>query len=268
MKKLIRFLVFVGLIAAMASPTSGHQVALKDGKIIKFQKYRATETHLSYVDENGKEISVLLSDIDMERTRQLNASENPPLDFPGLASAASQGTSVGQPSLGQIARNLRKNKPEPAKHAFTTDDFNTLTAGTIDVPASGSSTPDGWRERLNAVRSKMAPFENMDAAKFSRWALGEFDVDFPGRKEWQEQLFEKKVSLLGSVQDAEKAFEDYQRTHDAMRPLAVLTKGEEEKFEQSRKNLGLALDRVQTQGYELDAVIRQGKERAKAWKGK
>jgi hypothetical protein len=46
------------------------------------------------------------------------------------------------------------------------------------------------------------------------------------------------------------------------------TKGEEDKYEQSRKRLEQAIDRSRTQGYKLDNIINEGKKRAAAWKGR
>jgi hypothetical protein len=111
----------------------------------------------------------------------------------------------------------------------------------------------------------MAPFENMDSAKLARLALGNLDVDFPGRKEWEEQLFEQKQMILNLVEVAERAFQEYQETRDTMMRVKDLTKGEEDKYEQARKGLEEAINRSRTQGYKLDNIINDGKKRAVAW---
>ena len=114
----------------------------------------------------------------------------------------------------------------------------------------------------------MAPFENMDSAELARLSLDDLDVDFPGRKEWEDQLFEQKKMILNLLQDAERAFQEYQETRDTLTRVTGLTKGEEDKYEQARKRLEQAIDRSRAQGYRLDSVINDGKKRAIAWKGR
>jgi hypothetical protein len=108
----------------------------------------------------------------------------------------------------------------------------------------------------------------MDSASLARLALGDLDVGFPGRKEWEQQLFEQKQVILNLVQDAEQAFQQYHETRETMMRVKGLTKGEEDRYEQARKRLEQAIDRSQTQGNKLDGLINEGKKRAKAWKGK
>ncbi len=269
MDKLVRFLSkLLTILLFAALPVFAYEVALKDGRVIKFQKYRATETALLYIVDQGKEISIPLSSVDPDRTRELNIKENPPLNLPGVIAASASGNADSLPSLGEIARKLRKDEPRAAKHAYTTDD---LASGSSEESNSGpvkGSDPETWRRRLDDVRKKMEPFKNMDSAELARLALGNLDVDFPGRKEWEDRLFEQKRIVLNLAQDAERAFQEYQELRDAMTRVTGLTKGEEDRYEEARKRLEQAIDRPRTQGHQLDSVINDGKKRAIAWKKK
>jgi hypothetical protein len=260
--------IFSGLLAILlmvALPAFCYEVALKDGRVIRFQKYRASETALIYINDQGKEISIPLSSIDPDRTRELNTQENPPLNLPGLITTLSSPNSDSVPSLGEVARKLRKDQTKEKRRAYTTDDLVPGSPEVPDLPVAQSSEPDAWRQRLNEVRKKMEPFENMDSAGLARLALGNLEVDFPGRKEWQEQLFEQKKIILDLVRDAERAFQEYQEMRDSMMRAKGLTKGEEDKYEQARKRLEQAIDRSRAQGFKLDNIINEGKTRAVAW---
>jgi hypothetical protein len=101
------FLGILAILLLVVSPLFAYDVVLKDGSVIHFQKYRATETALLYIDDQGKEISIPLTSVDLDRTRELNAKENPPLNLPGLVTASSSANPDGQASHGDIARNLR-----------------------------------------------------------------------------------------------------------------------------------------------------------------
>ena len=108
----------------------------------------------------------------------------------------------------------------------------------------------------------------MDSAELARLALENLNVDFPGRKEWEDQLFEQKKMILNLVQDAERAFQEYQETRDTMMQVKELTKGEEDKYEQARKRLEQAIDRSRAEANKLDGLLNDGRKRAAAWKGR
>ena len=78
------------LTAMVAPPALAHQIALKSGRVVQFERYRVTETLLFYTDSSGKEVKIALADIDLDRTRDLSAPDNPPLDLPGLSPLQSE----------------------------------------------------------------------------------------------------------------------------------------------------------------------------------
>ncbi len=83
-----------------------------------------------------------------------------------------------------------------------------------------------------------------------------------------DQLFQQKKVILNVVQDAERAFQEYHETCDTILQIKGLTQGEENKYEQTRKRLEQAIDRVRTEANKLDSLINNGKKRAAAWKGR
>jgi hypothetical protein len=269
MCNLLRTLAGLLTILLLTSPpVFGYEVALNDGRVIQFQKYRATETALVYIDDLGKEISIPLSSVDLDRTRGLNSKENPPLDLPGLITTSASGNADSQPSLGDIARKLRKGEPKATRRAYTTDDLAAGSSEPFDLPPVQSADSDAWRQRLDNARKMMVPFEDLDREKFSRWALGDLNVDFPDRKEWEVKLFEQKQTFVNLVQDAERMFGEYQQMRDTMKEVKELTKGEEAKYEEARKRLGQSIDRFQAQWTKVDSIINDGKRRALAWRGR
>src|ERR1700687_1992295 len=96
MKLARTFLGILAILLLVAVPVFAYEVALKDGRVIQFQKYQASELSLFYIDDQGKEISLPLSSIDLDRTRELNAKENPPFNLPGLITTSSSANPNGQ----------------------------------------------------------------------------------------------------------------------------------------------------------------------------
>jgi hypothetical protein len=269
MEKVVReFFKCLAILLFVSLPVFAYSVVLKDGRVIQFQKYRVVEATLLYIDDKGKEISLPLDSIDLVRTHQVNVGQNPPFDLPGPATAAPSEKCEEQSSLGELARKYRKVERGTTKRIYTTDDISSSSVTTGEEASPKGSDPDAWRQRLDSVRKKMAPFEDIDSAELARLALGNLNVDFPGRKEWEEQLFEQKQMILHLVQDAERAFQEYQETRDTMIQVKGLTKGEEDNYEQARKRLEQAIDRAQAQAYKLDSLINDGKKRAATWKGR
>lgn len=117
------------LITLCSLPLHAHQAALKNGFVIHFQKYRVEGNNLYYVGDDGKEISVPLSTINMELTRQLNTAEKTPLKLPGM-SATNATNGDGPPaSLGELAQRLRPGDAKTTKQRVFTDDNFSHTAG-------------------------------------------------------------------------------------------------------------------------------------------
>jgi hypothetical protein len=69
MRALLAVIVGIAFVAPLAPSISAHQVALKDGRVIQFEKYRVADGALVYTGSDGKEAKIALADIDLGRTR-------------------------------------------------------------------------------------------------------------------------------------------------------------------------------------------------------
>lgn len=185
-------LIMLGLFVLVALPLYAYQVALKDGRIIEFQKYRVAGGHLYYVASDGKEATTPLAAIDLERTRQLNAGASPPLALPGLmASDVSSGQA--EPSLGDYARKLREKQSKDGKdHSWVSEALGRSDAVKSKTPQgpvqSGSrADPKEYYENLARDMDREADkLENVTARQLADDVVR--DVRFPGREYWEANL--------------------------------------------------------------------------------
>jgi hypothetical protein len=266
LQRVITFLA-IGLLAA--SSACAYTVALTDGRLIQFQKYRTTETALLYVDDQGREIAVPLSSIDLDRTRQLNSGESPALDLPGMKSKGLSKTAEPQPSLGEIARGLhKKGATDPNQRVFTNDDVASAPSTTADALSITNSNPDTWRDHLGAVKATVDSLENTDANSLARKVLGNLDIDFPGRRAWEEELFSRKGAVSTTLQNASKQYEEYYSLRDVLKRAGTLSKGDEDKLSQARLAAASAINQAQVQQSKFESTVDKGKQRALEWKRK
>jgi hypothetical protein len=192
------------LLALLGGPLYAHRVALKDGRTVQFEKYRATETKLFYASATGEEIGIPLADVDFDRTQQLNSQEAVPLNLPGMA--ATNGTG---PSLADIARQQQKNKPGvAAKRVVTDDDVShgspeaTATAEQAAPPAAETQSHAG------SVQQVIDSFANKTQKQLASEAAGE--VQFPDRDAWEQKLYaqgQRVVKFAQSYLDRTKKLE-------------------------------------------------------------
>jgi hypothetical protein len=141
-----------------------------------------------------------------------------------------------QPSLGDVARQARKDKA--AKSASATPSKTVITDETLpssgasggsggggftlgdlgDSKASASTDPvaAGYAglDRAEVAMNKLAP---MDRSTLAKVALGNNDVDFPGRREWEEKLFSAKQGYVsharGLIREVREILTNAQALH-------------------------------------------------------
>jgi hypothetical protein len=181
----------LALMAAAASPLWAYHIALKDGRIIEFKNYRVTEKTLFYVNGQDREVSIALSLVDLDRTAQLNASENPSLDLPGLVHPPHPSESDNQPTLGDIARGLRKkDATSTSKQVLTNDDV-------APAPFSTGTSSGGTASDNQTIMGK---FFDLDRVTLGQAILrmAEIDVNtpFPERSDWEFSLFDAKQDMV------------------------------------------------------------------------
>ena len=194
-------------LTAMLGPLAlGHQVALKTGRVIRFEEYRVTENLLLYTDSSGKETKIALNDIDFDHTRELSAGDNPPLDLPGLNLPNRRQTETGapSPSLGEVAKKLRTTDSKTkAQRVFTDDDVaHSSNSGGAALPQADSSD---WRSIADQASSTADSLREMTQGQLQQSALGELaSVQFPGRDTWASRLESAKNDLLQVFRDGTK----------------------------------------------------------------
>jgi hypothetical protein len=168
-----RPVVLLALALLVCAPRLfAYDVALRSGAVIHFKNCRVVNQELLYIAEDGIEKSVLLSDINFERTRELNASAYPPLDLDGWIKQmnAPKKTLAATPSqpLGDVARELRlKGVTDPQGHVFTDDDFPKSPGAPPSANASSEASPG----RLNSPSSPGA------STTASDWAASKAKIE-------------------------------------------------------------------------------------------
>lgn len=196
-----RWLFAALLLALLATPLFAYRLVMKDGRIMRFEKYRVTEKTLYYTGEDGKDVAVLLTDIDMDQTQRLNAQESVPLNLPGMASPSQHTSDNAEPSLAEIARQAGgKSTTSITKRVFTDDD---LKHGSSQPPLPDlTKTVAGYRNDTEAYLQDAEKYADSLNAKTPR-QLGEIvakDIQFPGRDAWEKQLADRRDALVTATQ--------------------------------------------------------------------
>jgi hypothetical protein len=196
--------VLLLLASLLCSPLFAYQLALKDGRTVQFQRCRVESGRFFYTDEAGKEASVPISDVDVERTRALNAQESPPLDLSALA-VPGAGDSAEPASLGDAARQLRsQGKAHEAgqKRSYTDDDVKpaakpaTAEAKAAATGVQGQKTDSKQDEGEELTEQDASEFYDLGREETGRAVLayGKLppDTPFPDRADWEVRMYEAK----------------------------------------------------------------------------
>lgn len=208
--------------------------------------------------------------IDLDRTRELNAKENPPLNLPGLLPTSAGRNLDSQPSLGEIARNFHKKyATAPSRRVLSNDDVASASfAATPEALTLQNSNPDTWNARIHAFSATVGPLENMDANKLARAVLGDLDVNFSGRREWEVELLMRKEAVVAALQTALSQYEEFYRLRDVLKNTPSISKGDEDKLSKARMAAESAINQAQVQQSKFESTIDKGKQRALEWKRK
>ena len=193
MSALVSLFIALCCSAVLSSVAMAHKVVLKDGRIIQFEKYRATEDLLLYTDSAGHEVKVLLRDIDLDRTRELSATDTQPLDLPGLIMPNRMVVESGGQSLGDVAKKLRTtDTTTKAQRVFTDDDVVHGTPAT--PPVSADSSIDQIEGNLQAAEKYADDLQSKTPRQLG--SITARDVQFPGRDAWESKLTAARDSLV------------------------------------------------------------------------
>jgi len=197
----IGFVVAVlSFLAMLALTVAAHQIVLKDGNVIQFEKYRVVEGQLFYVNGDGKEVQIAISSIDLERTQKLSASDSPPLELPGLMPQGATPALNANQSLGEIAKQVRpKDAKVITQRVFTNDGVAARSTPSLSELTAPSSTPTD--EQYRSAMGRLINLANDLAIQTPR-QLGESvagDTQFSGRADWEQRLYEQKEKFVSAI---------------------------------------------------------------------
>ena len=161
----------------------------------------------------------------------------------------------------------KKDATAPSNRVLSNDDVASapLAAAAGALPRQNSN-PDTWRVRLDAFRATVGPLENMHANKLARAVLGDLDVDFSGRLEWEEELSVRKEAVVAALQTASRQYEEFYRLRDVLKLTPSISKGDEDKLAQARMAVESAINQAQVQQSKFESTIDKGRQRALEWK--
>ncbi len=186
--------LFLLLLALCVTPAFAQKVVTKDGKVIQFKSYRVSEERLWYINEESKEGSLSIIDIDLARTQELNANESSPLVLPGMTGTTKNANA--EPSLGELARKTRANqKPSVTKNVYTDDDV--AHGSEIDGKAT-SASPEDFGSRISRAQKALDQWKDKRPRELSDGVVGE--NQFPGRDNWEQKLYQQKEKMIAAAQ--------------------------------------------------------------------
>lgn len=183
-----------------------------------------------------------------------------------------------QPSLGEVARQARKDKEKnatPPKKVLTDDDISHPStkglAGLNDLggsaaPASGDATPVAkGLAALGHVEEILDKLEPMNRATLAKTVLMDKDVDFPNRRAWEDKLYATKQQYVshcrGIVREGRQLIAEAQSLK-AEQGGAKLNANDPRMQEIVRKVQELMQDAVRTDNA-YQAVVMEGWDLAK-----
>jgi hypothetical protein len=109
--------------------------------------------------------------------------------------------SQDSPSLGDLARQLRKDKPNPSTaKVFTNDDIApSRDSGSPELSVQVLSKPgssEAAHSEIDKMEAKMNALDSVDRATLVKIALQGQDTAFPGRPTWEDKLWDAKRTYV------------------------------------------------------------------------
>ena len=180
-----------------------------------------------------------------------------------------------QPSLGDVARQARKDKEKNSsapKKVITDDDLSSTKAlsGLGDFSNSptpgGTSSPSKALAALTQIEGTLDKLEPMDRATLAKAVLLDHDVDFTGRGEWENKLFAAKQEYVSHgrelLHQMKQLVTEAQSLKASQTGQAKLSPNDPRVQEFVRKLQELVQDAVRTDSA-YQAVVMEGWDRAK-----
>ena len=131
---------------------------------------------------------------------------------PGSAQDPTQDRTQSPPSLGEVARQTRKDKEKNANQPKTVITDEDLPSGHglgglsselgSSESASDSSSMDKALAKVREAEAGLRKLESLDRTTLAKAVLLDHDVDFPNRRAWEDKLYlakEQYVSHEGEL---------------------------------------------------------------------
>lgn len=181
-----------------------------------------------------------------------------------------------QPSLGDVARQARKDKEKNAsapKKVLTDDDLASSSTKALSSlndlgasSASGDASPIAkGLAAMDHVEETLNKLEPMDRATLAKLVLMNNDVDFSGRRTWEDKLYDAKQKYVSHcreiVRNGRQLLQDAQALKNAQ-GSAKLSPNDPRAQEMLHKVQELLQDAVRTDNA-YQAVVMEGWDLAK-----
>lgn len=126
------------------------------------------------------------------------------------------GRAQDSPSLGDVARQAQKKKEKankPAAKVITNDDMSSKSGGIAALPgispqpaaggnsaaAGNSADPVSPEDGLQKMQAALDHLDSLDRAGLAMEVLDGNAVNFPGRAQWEQQLFAAKQTFVAQT---------------------------------------------------------------------
>lgn len=180
-----------------------------------------------------------------------------------------------QPSLGDVARQVRKDKEKNAAQPKTVITDDTMPSGKalngLGDLNSSQGGGDGSRiatalaglDKAEAALNKLDP---LDRATLAKAALLDNDVDFPGRRAWEDKLYAAKVQYVSHgrelFREMRQILADVQTMQAAQGGQGKLSPNDPRAQQLLKRVQEMVQDAVRTESA-YQSVVMEGWDRAK-----
>jgi len=117
------------------------------------------------------------------------------LSAPSQAQDQTQQQPPSQPSLAEVARQARKDKEKnvsKAKAVVTDDNLaDSVGLGGVSIVGGDDKLAQAM-SKVDEAEANLKQLDALDRSALAKAVLAENDVDFPGRRNWEDKLFAEK----------------------------------------------------------------------------
>lgn len=176
-----------------------------------------------------------------------------------------------QPSLGDVARQVRKEKEKnsaPAKKVFTDDNLPSGAADKADLARfdNAQATPS---DRIAAARAVLARGKQaldilgpLGRSSLAKLALQGRDADFPGRRAWEDKLFAAKEHYVAHGRELFRETQEILDNIESLTSAGKVSPSDPRAQELGHRALQLMQDAYRTEA-DFQAVVLEGQDLAK-----